>query len=174
MYRDNQHPWACTSSEVAAARQFRVGRQRILPRFADFYWAVPGQDMLPWFADTFSATATAEHNQNIGIRLRIYITRMRDEDLMCKEKLDQMFSKDLDTHINSGRPDYAQLLFDHYEKMRFMQQIYCMAPGKKRIGVFFCGAKAAKEQLRALCYENTLRGVTEGSGLEYHFHPEVF
>lgn len=176
MYRDQTHPWACEPSQARLPSSFRVGRQRVLPRFADFYWAVPGQELLPWFADTFSSTATADHNQNIGIRLQVYITRMKEADLMLsREKLDQMFSKDMDAHINSGRPDYSQLFFEHYEKMRFMQQIYRIAPGKKRrIGVFFCGAKAARDQLRALCYENTLRGVVEGTSLEYHFHPEVF
>ena len=145
-----------------------------MPRFADFYWTVPGQEMLPWFAGIFSATATAEHNRNIGIRLQVYITRMKEKNLISKDNLDHMFSKDMDAHINSGRPDYSQLFFEHYEKMRFMQQIYRLGSGKKRVAVFFCGAKAARDQLRVLCYENTLRGVMEGSGLEYHFHPEVF
>ncbi|KAK5955294.1 hypothetical protein OHC33_003976 [Knufia fluminis] len=174
MYREKRHPWACADGNRSRLGQYHVGGERILPRFVDFYWAVPGQEMLPWFADTFSATATAEHNQNLGIRLQVYITRMKEKDLISKEKLDHMFSKEMDANINSGRPDYAQLFFEHYEKMRFMQQIYRLGAGKKRVGVFFCGAKAARDQLQVLCYENTLRGVMEGSGLEYHFHPEVF
>ena len=175
MFRNKEHPWACSSDDVRRGSDFRVGRQRVLPRFADFYWAVPGQDLLPWFADTFSATATAAHNQNTGIRLQVYITRMKKEELIKTEKLDQMFSKDMDAHIHAGRPDYSQLFFEHYEKMRFMQQIYRMAPTKKRrVGVFFCGAKAARDQLKVLCLQNTLKAVMDGSGLEYHFHPEVF
>jgi len=174
MYRENRHPWASQASSLTRPGEYRGGGARILPRFADFYWTVPGQEMLPWFAGIFSATATAEHNRNIGIRLQVYITRMKEKDLISKDKLDHMFSKDMDAHINSGRPDYSQLFFEHYEKMRFMQQIYRLGSGKKRVAVFFCGAKAARDQLRVLCYENTLRGVIEGSGLEYHFHPEVF
>ncbi|KAK5098146.1 hypothetical protein LTR70_004391 [Exophiala xenobiotica] len=174
MYREERHPWASPASSLTRPDEYRGGGARILPRFADFYWTVPGQEMLPWFAGIFSATATAEHNRNIGIRLQVYITRMKEKDLISKDKLDHMFSKDMDAHINSGRPDYSQLFFEHYEKMRFMQQIYRLGSGKKRVAVFFCGAKAARDQLRVLCYENTLRGVIEGSGLEYQFHPEVF
>jgi len=174
MYRDKNHPWACADTHRSRLGQYHVGGERVLPRFVDFYWAVPGQEMLPWFAETFSATATAEHNQNIGVRLQVYITRMKEKDLISREKLDHMFTREMDAYINSGRPDYSQLFFEHYEKMRFMKQIYRLGPGKKRVGVFFCGAKAARDQLQELCRENTVRGVMEGSGLEYHFHPEVF
>lgn len=173
MYRDTDHPWAVHES-VSSPVERRVGKSQRVPRFVDFYWSVPGQEMLPWFADTFSSTATADHNKNIGIRLQVFLTRAKEKDLMSKEKLEEMFSRDIDAQLHSGRPDYSQLFFDHYEKMRFMQLIYQVAPGKKRIGVFFCGAKAARDQIRALCYENTLRGVMDGSGIEYHFHAEVF
>lgn len=70
MYRDKDHPWAVHGS-VSSPLERRVGRSRRVPRFVDFYWSVPGQEMLPWFADTFSSTATADHNQNIGIRLQV-------------------------------------------------------------------------------------------------------
>lgn len=173
MYRDKDHPWA-VHENVSSPLERRVGRSRRIPRFVDFYWSVPGQEMLPWFADTFSSTATANHNQNIGIRLQVFLTKAKDEDLMSQEKLEAMFSRDIDAQLRGGRPDYSQLFFEHYEKMRFMQHIYRMAPGKKRIGVFFCGAKTARDQLKVLCYENTLRGVMDGSGIEYHFHAEVF
>ena len=173
MYRDRSHPWACEKPNTSDAGH-RTGRTRILPRFVDFYWSVPGQEMIPWFAETFSNTATTPHNQNIGIRLQVYMTRMKEKELLDKQDLEDMFSRDLDAHINAGRPDYQQLFYDHYEKMRFMQHIYKLESKKKRIGVFFCGAKSARDQIGKLCFENTLRGVMEGSSLEYHFHAEVF
>lgn len=185
MYRDPEHPWSTHNDPAPTANDHRIGRTRHVPRFVDFYWSVPTTEMLPWFADTFSSTATSSHNQNIGIRLQVYVTRANNaasasthhHQSPTQEKLEAMFSRDIDAHILTGRPDYAQLLFEHYEKMRFMQHIYRCTPRqgkKKRIGVFFCGAKAAREQLKHLCWENTLRGVMDGSGVEYHFHPEVF
>lgn len=173
MYRDRGHKWACDKPNTSDGGH-RTGKTRLLPRFVDFYWSVPDQEMIPWFAQTFSATATAKHNSNIGIRLQVYMTRMQEKELLDKEDLEGLFSRDLDAHINAGRPDYAQLFCDHYEKMRFMQHIYRIESKTKRIGVFFCGAQAARDRLRTLCYENTLKGVMEGSGIEYHFHPEVF
>ena len=77
------------------------------------------------------------------------------------------------------RPNFSDILQEHHCKLATNLRENILRTGQPRmerskIGVFFCGTKTVKSELRQICFERTRQGVMDGSDLEYHFHPEVF
>ncbi len=99
-----------------------------------------------------------------------------------------------------GRPDFHQILDDHYEEMVASQQ--SRAPKSeeleggsstplsqsfpsgsgsekhsyrhRRVGVFYCGAAALAEILADKCRQLTAQSCVDGTNVEYHLMLEVF
>lgn len=76
---------------------------------------------------------------------------------------------------NFGRPDLAQVMDDHYERMR---KLLASGDGfqnkKRKVGVFFCGNLIIGYELADLCRILTMRGREDKSLVQYHFMMEVF
>jgi hypothetical protein len=86
---------------------------------------------------------------------------------------------------NFGRPDFDQILDEHYEEMlkfraskrnqtRNKEDENFQEDDELKVGVFYCGAPVVGEVLADKCRELSLRGWQDGSKLEYHFMIEVF
>lgn len=94
------------------------------------------------------------------------------------------------THF--GRPDFGEILDEHYEEMCKFRTSK-RTNGKERtegsaaerkndyeedeelkVGVFYCGAPVVGEILADKCRELTTRGREDGTKIEYHFMIEVF
>lgn len=92
-----------------------------------------------------------------------------------------------------GRPDFGKILDDHYDDMRRLRARAMRQTEQRRlereenvasklssssdhykVGVFYCGTAAIGKILADKCKELTVRGVKDGSKIEYHFMIEGF
>ena len=156
-----------------------------LYRRVDMHWIVRDKNALLWFSDLLNDISNDEkgHDRDhLDIRIFNHVTRKHDDISLhiFRWLLEQNRTKEnqqspltgLIAPTHFGRPNFAEIIETHYAQM---QELFRSHPKRRRkIGVFFCGAPVIGAQLADLCNEFTLRGVRDGSLIEYHFQIEVF
>lgn len=147
-------------------------------RRCDFHWSVREKNDLLWFSDLLNRAAElAEANQNLTLNIRAHITAKRKKlsTHVFRYLLDGYRTKDFPysaltgLRITSefGRPDFEAILAEYYEDMK--EQGW-----HGRVGVFHCGPPIVGEMLADQCAQITARASTEGTGMRFMFHNEVF
>ncbi len=151
-------------------------------RRVDFHWVVRDKNYLLWFSDLLNRISSGEHNPNLDIRLRNYLTKKRKDIcthvyrwLLEKHRIDNHSVSPLTgliapTHF--GRPDFRTIMNNHYDEM--LELFARDKQRRRKVGVFYCGTPVVGVQLADLCHQLTLRGREDRVGIEYHFQIEVF
>jgi len=156
-----------------------------LYRRVDMHWIVRDKNALLWFSDLLNDISNenkGHDRDHLDIRIFNHVTRKHDDMslhifrwLLEQNRTGENQQSPLTgliapTHF--GRPNFQNIMQTHYLQMK---ELFDSQPKRKRkIGVFFCGAPIIGAQLADLCNELTLRGVRDGSFIEYHFQIEVF
>ncbi|KAF5025503.1 hypothetical protein F66182_2408 [Fusarium sp. NRRL 66182] len=170
-------------------------------RRVDFHWMVRDRNYLLWLSDLLNDVSMSQdwHRQHqvhphLDIRINTHVTAKRKKItthvyrwLLEMHRTDEHPASPLTGLLNPthfGRPDFDQILDEHYEEMlKFRASKRRQTRAKEsdyeqdeelKVGVFYCGAPVVGEILADKCRELTTRGRHDGSKLEYHFMIEVF
>lgn len=171
-------------------------------RRVDFHWMVRDRNYLLWLSDLLNDVSMSqdwhrEHevHPHLDIRINTHVTAKRKKLtthvyrwLLEMHRTDEHPASPLTGLLNPthfGRPDFDQILDEHYgEMLKFRASKRKNGRDKEdenyeedeelKVGVFYCGAPVVGEILADKCRELTLRGWQDGSKLEYHFMIEVF
>ncbi|KAK0625183.1 FAD-binding domain-containing protein [Bombardia bombarda] len=200
-------------------RSFRPDYRRV-----DFHWTVRSRNYLLWMADLLNDVSRSQQwhrrqeqgRPHLDIRIATHVTQQGSGSsnivthvycwLLEMHRTAAHPESPLTGLLNPtqfGRPDFVEILDQHYEDMlvfrasrqaererRRDRRRRAAAAGKGRgmstarsgdggnydlrIGVFYCGTPAVGEILADRCRALTARGRGDGSGIEYHFMTEVF
>lgn len=173
-------------------------------RRVDFHWMVRDRNYLLWLSDLLNDVSSSqdwhrEHevHPHLDIRINTHVTAKRKKIsthvyrwLLEMHRTDEHPASPLTGLLNPtnfGRPDFDEILDEHYEEMfKFRASKRKQTREKNevkeeyreddelKVGVFYCGAPVVGEILADKCRELTTRGQHDGSKLEYHFMIEVF
>ncbi|KAG5765407.1 hypothetical protein H9Q72_006538 [Fusarium xylarioides] len=171
-------------------------------RRVDFHWMVRERNYLLWLSDLLNDVSMSqdwhrEHevHPHLDIRINTHVTAKRKKLtthvyrwLLEMHRTDEHPASPLTGLLNPtrfGRPDFDQILDEHYDEMlkfraskrknrRDKEDENYQEDEELKVGVFYCGAPVVGEILADKCRELTLRGWQDGSKLEYHFMIEVF
>lgn len=163
-------------------------------RRVDFHWIVKDRNHLHWFSGLLNkVTKSAERPPGetplLDIRVSTHVTQKRKEvsthiyryllELHRTEEHPESLLTGLLNPTQFGRPDLGKILDEHYESM--LQYYKDMEDrgarikkSRRKVGVFFCGAKNIGYELADRCQVLTLRGREDRSFVQYHFLMEVF
>ncbi|KAM0309681.1 hypothetical protein ACHAPQ_012557, partial [Fusarium lateritium] len=179
------------------ARTFAEDYRRV-----DFHWMVRERNYLLWLSDLLNDVSMSqdwhrdhEDHPHLDIRINTHVTAKRKKLtthvyrwLLEMHRTDEHPASPLTGLLNPtnfGRPDFDQILDEHYEEMlkfraskknqtRHKEDEDFQEDEELKVGVFYCGAPVVGEVLADKCRELSLRGYQDGSKLEYHFMIEVF
>jgi hypothetical protein len=179
------------------ARTFAEDYRRV-----DFHWMVRERNYLLWLSDLLNDVSMSqdwhrdhEVHPHLDIRINTHVTAKRKKLtthvyrwLLEMHRTDEHPASPLTGLLNPtnfGRPDFDQILDEHYEEMlkfraskrnqtRHKEDENFQEDDELKVGVFYCGAPVVGEVLADKCRELSLRGWQDGSKLEYHFMIEVF
>jgi dual oxidase len=171
-------------------------------RRVDFHWIVRERNYLLWLSDLLNDVSMSqdwhrdhEVNPHLDIRINTHVTAKQKKIsthvyrwLLEMHRTDEHPASPLTGLLNPtnfGRPDFDQILDEHYEEMlkfraskrpdrRDKEDENFEEDEELKVGVFYCGAPVVGEILADKCRELTLRAWKDGSKLEYHFMIEVF
>ncbi|RFN54256.1 hypothetical protein FIE12Z_1382 [Fusarium flagelliforme] len=171
-------------------------------RRVDFHWMVRERNYLLWLSDLLNDVSMSqdwhrdhEVNPHLDIRINTHVTAKQKKIsthvyrwLLEMHRTDEHPASPLTGLLNPtnfGRPDFDQILDEHYEEMlkfraskrpnrRDKEDENFEEDEELKVGVFYCGAPVVGEILADKCRELTLRAWKDGSKLEYHFMIEVF
>ncbi|TVY53411.1 putative respiratory burst oxidase-like protein [Lachnellula cervina] len=163
-------------------------------RRVDFHWIVKDRNQLRWFSDllnkvTKSAERPSGETPLLNIRVSTHVTQNRKDvsthvyryllELHRTEENPESLLTGLLNVSQFGRPNLGKILDEHYESMlQYYKDMEDKGVGvkktKRKVGVFFCGAKNIGYELADRCQALTLRGREDKSFVEYHFMLEVF
>jgi dual oxidase len=160
----------------------------------DFHWIVKDRNQLLWFSDLLNKVTKSADRPNgeiplIDIRVSTHVTQKRKDvsthvyryllELHRTEEHPESLLTGLLNSTEFGRPDLGKILDEHYKDM--LQNYKDMEDrgvgikkSRRKVGVFFCGAKNIGYELTDRCQLLTLRGREDKSFVEYHFMLEVF
>ncbi|KAM0333179.1 hypothetical protein ACHAQA_001839 [Verticillium albo-atrum] len=195
--------------EAGKSRDFADDYRRV-----DFHWMVRDRNYLSWLSDLLNEVSRSqewhrehEDQPHLDIRIQTHVTAKRKNLvthvyrwLLEMHRTDDHPASPLTGLLNPthfGRPEFGEILDQHYEEMRaFRRSKREEARGEKpgneerrdgvsdeeyykedeelKVGVFYCGAPVVGEILADKCSELTTRGRHDGSKIEYHFMIEVF
>lgn len=178
-------------------------------RRVDFHWIVRDRNYLQWLSGLLNDVSRSqewhrEHDQapHLDIRINTHVTAKRKDIsthvyrwLLEMHRTGEHPASPLTGLLNPthfGRPDFGEILDEHYEEMcKF--RVSKRTNGKERsegsaaekgnvfkedeefkVGVFYCGAPVVGEILADKCRALTTRGCEDGTKIEYHFMIEVF
>ena len=179
-------------------------------RRTDFHWIVRKRNSLFWLLDLLNKVSISQqwHRENddhlrLDLRMHTHITTKYTsiatyifhwllENYRTKEHPASPLTGLLNPTL-FGRPDFNEILDDHYQDMRrlrarqirHVEQRLLEREGNSspnpssnsdhyKVGVFYCGTAAIGKILADKCKELTIRGVKDGSRIEYHFMIEGF
>lgn len=146
------------------------------------FWVVRDVALLDTFAPLLKAMTSLPQHYCLDLSCHIYVSRsippLQGQHTPASKVLFGGESSRIKLHIGE-RPNFSDIMQEHHQSLSMELRKNVVRTGQPRrtrpkIGVFFCGSKSAKSELRQICFERTLQGVVDGSDLEYHFHPEVF
>ena len=171
-------------------------------RRVDFHWMVRERNYLLWLSDLLNDVSMSQdwHRDHevaphLDIRINTHVTAKHKKIsthvyrwLLEMHRTDEHPASPLTGLLNPthfGRPDFDQILDEHYEEMlkfraskrpdrRDKEDENFEEDEELKVGVFYCGAPVVGEILADKCRELTLRAWKDGSKLEYHFMIEVF
>lgn len=173
-------------------------------RRVDFHWMVRDRNYLLWLSDLLNDVSSSQdwHREHevhprLDIRINTHVTAKRKKIsthvyrwLLEMHRTEEHPASPLTGLLNPtnfGRPDFDEILDEHYEEMRKFRASKRKETREKneveeeykedeelKVGVFYCGAPVVGEILADKCRELTTRGQHDGSKLEYHFMIEVF
>ncbi|EXJ76046.1 uncharacterized protein A1O5_00554 [Cladophialophora psammophila CBS 110553] len=175
--KERDHPWAMQDTASPPSISHIPDDDTLnvdeTSHSVDIYWTSRRADSILWLVPVLAEASSASQNRRIQFALTAFITQSNASDSL-KASVEQEKSELLNYrgHVQYQRPDFTKLLTEHYGKM--CHSLFRPQKGRVRVGVFFCGQRAVRKQLQMLCYENTLGGCRDSSGIECHFHPEVF
>jgi len=162
-------------------------------RRVDFHWIVKDRNYLLWFSDLLNKISSSqtshasEENPHLDVRITTHVTQKRKaisthvyRYLLELHRTNSHPVSPLTGLLNPthfGRPDLGQIMDEYHESLL---KLYKEAAekgrdmGKRKVGVFFCGAPPIGYELADRCQLLTLRGREDKSLIEYHFMMEVF
>lgn len=163
-------------------------------RRVDFHWIVKEKNHLLWFSDLLNKVSKSVGQSNgetsrLDIRVSTHVTQKRKDVsthiyryLLELHRTVEHPESPLTGLLNAtqfGRPDLGKIMNEHYESMlQYYKDMQEKGTGvkksKRKVGVFFCGAKNIGYELADRCQLLTLRGREDKSFVEYHFMREVF
>ncbi|KLT40571.1 hypothetical protein CC85DRAFT_287297 [Cutaneotrichosporon oleaginosum] len=178
----------------AAPDEFPADYRRV-----DVHWVARSRQHLAWFAELLNNVQRsqdwhAKHdglgNPHLDIRIKTHVSMKRPNIsthvfrwLLELHRTDDHPNSPLTGLVNPthyGRPNFVQILDEHYEDMKKYHGQYgydVNNDGKTdrfKVGVFFCGAPVVGEVLADRCRALTARGRAENTLIEYYFMMEVF